>query len=187
MNKKHQALCHLPLIPYRLHLSLFALIVLFFLFPLPQSKTQTSIRYLIKEKVIHKTYSKYPKILVFIADKNNKGKGKLISLDTQNGLIDGEFKAISGVGGKEGQSSLGPIPSVVRVSLNHYKVNTKPLYLSLKGIEGNFYKINPHLVKVDGNTRGDFGIRLMQINLICQAFFRQLSCRQKSGQRQLFV
>jgi hypothetical protein len=23
---------------------------------------------------------------------------------------------------------------------------------------GNFYKINPHLVKVNGNTRGDFGI-----------------------------
>ncbi|WP_227873599.1 hypothetical protein [Aphanothece sacrum] len=96
--------------------------------------------------------------MVFIADKNNKGKGKLISLDTKNGLIDAEFKAVSGVGGNEGQSSAGPIPSVVRVDLKHYSVNTKPLYLSIKGIEGNFYKINPHLVKVDGNTRGDFGI-----------------------------
>jgi hypothetical protein len=31
----------------------------------------------------------------------------------------------------------------------------------IKGVEGNFYKINPHEVKTDkGGVRGDFGIHL---------------------------
>lgn len=158
MNKKPYRLNLLTFNPYRLHLSLLAVIVLFFLLPFPPAKTQPSIRYLTKEKAIYKTYSKYPKVLIFVADLNNRGKGKLLSLDTKTAQIDGEFKAVSGVGGIESQSGRGPIPSVNRVNLSHYSVNVKPLYLSLKGIEGNFYKINPHLVKVNGNTRGDFGV-----------------------------
>jgi hypothetical protein len=148
----------LRFLPYRLHLSLLSVIVLFFLLPFPQASTQPSIRYLTKERAIYKAYSAYPKVLVFIADLNFLGKGKLLSLDTKTARIDGEFKAISGIGGIESQSGRGPIPSVNRVNLRHSSVNVKPLYLSLKGIEGNFYKINPHLVNVDGKTRGDFGI-----------------------------
>ncbi len=37
-------------------------------------------------------------------------------------------------------------------------VDSDPLILSNPGIAGKFYKINPHLVKVKGTTRGDFGI-----------------------------
>jgi hypothetical protein len=64
---------------------------LFFLLPFPQAKTEPSIRYLTKERAIYKPYSKYPKVLVFIADLNFLGKGKLLSLDTKTARIDGEF------------------------------------------------------------------------------------------------
>nr|MDJ0601794.1 hypothetical protein [Crocosphaera sp.] len=48
--------------------------------------------------------------------------------------------------------------SMVRVNTTRYMVDVRPLTLSNPGIEGKFYKINPHLVDVGGVTRGDFGI-----------------------------
>ncbi len=103
-------------------------------------------------------YTKHPKILVFIADKNNQGKGKLIAVSTKEGIIDGVGNAVSGVGGREDKPMRGPIPSMVRVNTTRYMVDVRPLTLSNRGIEGKFYKINPHLVSVGGGTRGDFGI-----------------------------
>ena len=55
----------------------------------------------------------------------------------------------------------GVIPPEYRVpSLKNWQVLTKPIYLpKVKGVEGNFYKINPHNVVTDkGGQRGDFGI-----------------------------
>jgi hypothetical protein len=52
----------------------------------------------------------------------------------------------------------GPIPSQKKVETTRYMVDSDPLILSNPGIAGKFYKINPHLVKVKGTTRGDFGI-----------------------------
>ena len=43
-----------------------------------------------------------------------------------------------------------------------WEVETKPIPMpSVKGVEGNFYKINPHAITTDkGGVRGDFGIHL---------------------------
>lgn len=55
----------------------------------------------------------------------------------------------------------GLIPPEYRVpGLKSWKVHTKPINLSHKeGIQGNFYKIDPHQITTDkGGVRSDFGI-----------------------------
>lgn len=57
----------------------------------------------------------------------------------------------------------GMLPPDYRVpGLNRYLVETKPKDLRhIKGVESNFYKINPHRVVTDGGkVRSDFGIHL---------------------------
>ncbi len=140
---------------------LVAAIAYLFLFPSSllvaiSSKPETRVKTIVKETKVN--YSKYPKILVFIADKSNRGRGKLIAVNTKKGKIDGAWKALSGVGGKENQRMVGPIPSQPSVSVTRYMVNVQPLTLSNPGIAGKFYKINPHLISINGKTRGDFGI-----------------------------
>lgn len=57
----------------------------------------------------------------------------------------------------------GLIPPQYRCkNLPNYTVMLKPLAMPyIKGVEGNFYKISPHLVNTDkGTLRGDFGIHL---------------------------
>ncbi|EAZ89078.1 hypothetical protein [Crocosphaera chwakensis] len=122
--------------------------------PTPQNRVKTIVR---ETKI---NYTKYPKILVFMGDKNNRGKGKLIAVNAKEGKIDGAWNALSGVGGEENQPMRGPIPSQTRVNVTRYIVivDVRPLTLSNPGIAGKFYKINPHLVSVGGVTRGDFGI-----------------------------
>ena len=140
---------------------LIAAITSLFFFPssllvADSSKPKTTVKTIIRERKI--SYTKYPKILVFVGDKNNKGKGKLIAVNTKESRIDGAFFALSGVGGNENQIMRGPIPSNGAINRIHYWVDTKPLILSNPGIAGNFYKINPHFINVEGVTRGDFGI-----------------------------
>lgn len=118
----------------------------------PDPRVESAFR----EVKVH--YSKYPKILVFIANKDDRGKGKLIAVNTKKGKIDGAYRALSGVGGEENQRMLGPIPSQSKIKQPHYKVDVIPLTLSNPGIAGKFYKINPHMINVRGKTRGDFGI-----------------------------
>lgn len=118
----------------------------------PDPRVETAVR----EATVN--YSKYPKILVFIANKNDRGKGKLIAVNTKKGKIEGAYRATSGVGGEENQSRLGPIPSQRTIRQPHYTVEVIPLTLTNPGISGKFYKINPHMVNVGGTTRGDFGI-----------------------------
>ncbi|MDJ0510043.1 MAG: hypothetical protein QNJ64_12445 [Crocosphaera sp.] len=120
------------------------------------SSSEAMVKTIVREKKI--SYTKYPKILVFVGDKSNRGKGKLIAVNTKEARIDGAFKALSGVGGKENQPMRGPIPSNGRVNIIHYLVDIKPLTLSNPGIAGKFYKIHPHLISVGAQIRGDFGI-----------------------------
>lgn len=57
----------------------------------------------------------------------------------------------------------GMIPPQYRCpKLKHYTVGTNPLPLPhVKGVEGNFYKINPHKIMTDkGGVRSDFGIHI---------------------------
>ncbi|MGB5768951.1 MAG: hypothetical protein WBM32_03640 [Crocosphaera sp.] len=114
------------------------------------------VKTVVKETKIN--YSQYPKILVFIANKNQRGKGILLAVNSKESKIEGIFKALSGVGGREDQPMRGPLPSQKNVQTTRYMVDSDPLILSNPGIAGKFYKINPHLVKVKGTTRGDFGI-----------------------------
>ena len=57
----------------------------------------------------------------------------------------------------------GMIPPQYRVpGLKNYWVETVPFPLHhVKGVEGNFYKINPHEIQTDkGGVRSDFGIHI---------------------------
>lgn len=57
----------------------------------------------------------------------------------------------------------GLIPPEYRVpGLKNWTVETSPIPMpKIKGVEGNFYKINPYEVETDkGGVRGDFGIHL---------------------------
>lgn len=56
----------------------------------------------------------------------------------------------------------GPIPPQYRCKIKNWEVLTNPIPMpNLKGVEGNFYKIDPHTVTTDkGGFRGDFGIHL---------------------------
>ena len=133
-----------------------SLFFLFSLFDTVNSIPDIRVETIVKEVKVE--YSKYPKILVFVADKNHRGKGKLVAVNTKESRIDGAWNAVSGVGGREDQRMRGPIPSQPTVSVIHYTVHTSPLTLPNPGIAGKFYKINPHLITIRGKTRGDFGI-----------------------------
>ena len=57
----------------------------------------------------------------------------------------------------------GYLPPEYRVpGLNNWTVDTRPVDLThVKGVEGNFYRIEPFEVQTDrGTTRSDFGIHL---------------------------
>jgi hypothetical protein len=75
--------------------------------------------------------------------------------------------ATSSVESKQGAEDFhergGLIPPEYRVpGLKNWTVATKPIPMpQTKGVEGNFYKIDPHNVTTDkGGARGDFGIHL---------------------------
>jgi hypothetical protein len=54
----------------------------------------------------------------------------------------------------------GIIPPHYRCGIPCWTVKTAPISMpTIKGVEGNFYKIDPHIVTTDkGAKRGDFGI-----------------------------
>ena len=57
----------------------------------------------------------------------------------------------------------GLIPPQYRCGIPNWTVQTTPIPMpKVKGVEGNFYKIDPHVVKAQpsGTERGDFGIHL---------------------------
>lgn len=89
-------------------------------------------------------------------------EGRLLLLDSYK--IKNTYIATSGSIGNQSPNSTddrgrGPIPPLGAVGIDHYTVTTSPLSMpGIKGVEGNFYKINPHFVQIDGVKRGDFGI-----------------------------
>ena len=109
---------------------------------------------------------KSAKALMFFMDLARKGsliEGRLIAYDNIKCKVDQQYIATSGCQNNQRWDSQddrgrGPIPRNDQVKLDHYTVRTKPIYLPQRGIEGNFYKIDPHLVNIWGKTRGDFGI-----------------------------
>ncbi|MDJ0661568.1 MAG: hypothetical protein QNJ42_19085 [Crocosphaera sp.] len=107
-----------------------------------------------------------PKSLIFFMDLNRQTpliEGRLIAYDNVKCKVDQQYIATSGCQNNQrwdsqDDSGRGPIPRNDQVKIDYYTVNTTPIYLPQRGIEGNFYKIDPHLVNIWGKTRGDFGI-----------------------------
>ena len=91
-------------------------------------------------------------------------EGRLLLLDSESTSIANTYIATSGLPNNQQFDCLsgpgkGPIPANNVIGVDCYKVFTTPIYMpSVKGVEGNFYKINPHMVTVNNVQRGDFGI-----------------------------
>lgn len=88
--------------------------------------------------------------------------GRLVLLD--DGKYVDTFLATSGLPEMQGKNDqdnagLGPIPSCLELGGKSYTMETTPINMAgVKGVEGLFYKINPHTVSIWGSKRGDFGI-----------------------------
>lgn len=106
-------------------------------------------------------------LLVFhnhLFDSNSLIEGRLLLIDTDSNKIIDEFRATSGCAGWQEPDEVsargkGPIPKNLDVGIPHYTVDTNPLFMpNVKGVEGNFYKIDPHSITIGGVSRGDFGV-----------------------------
>jgi hypothetical protein len=88
--------------------------------------------------------------------------GRLLILEEDE--ITSTYVATSGQPNHQTISSLsvrgrGGIPPNLDISHKKYTVLTAPIAMpNVPGVSGNFYKINPHTVQINGVTRGDFGI-----------------------------
>lgn len=107
-----------------------------------------------------------PLLLFFnkLDDSSSLLEGRLLLIDSDSSTIKNVYRATSGSANWQEYSELsvvgkGSIPPQTDVDIPHYTVSTKPIPMpNLKGVEGNFYKIDPHLVQINGRQRGDFGI-----------------------------
>jgi hypothetical protein len=90
-------------------------------------------------------------------------EGRLLLLDSAPCIIN-TYIATSGLPDNQRFDCLsspgrGPIPQNSLIGVDCYQVSTTPIHMpSVRGVSGNFYKINPHEVTVSGVERGDFGV-----------------------------
>lgn len=107
------------------------------------------------------------KILLYhqhLMQSANLIEGRLLLLDSEQSAIANTYIATSGLANNQRFDCLsskgkGPIPANNVIGVDCYLVATTPIYMpAVRGVEGNFYKINPHFVTVNGVRRGDFGI-----------------------------
>jgi len=94
-------------------------------------------------------------------------QGRLLLRDTSLDSTKAIWSATSSVAGKQYAESFhergGLIPPAYRLKKGgDWRVSTTPIPMtSTKGVEGNFYKIDPHAVVTDrGGERSDFGVHL---------------------------
>ncbi len=91
-------------------------------------------------------------------------EGRLLLIDKSSDKIIERYRASSGQPNSQTYSHIsakgrGPIPPQYETNIDFYQVLTTPIYMpSIKGVEGNFFKINPHSVQVGSIERGDFGV-----------------------------
>ena len=103
-------------------------------------------------------YKTYPKILVFVYHYRTRGRGKLLAIDTEKSLIEGEWNALTGNGEKVQNLSDEPIPSNKNVDLDYYSVRPHPVRFQSVELEGHFYQISPISLYIGGVKHGDFAI-----------------------------
>ncbi|WP_017314929.1 hypothetical protein [Mastigocladopsis repens] len=83
-------------------------------------------------------------------------EGRLLLLNAQKNCIQNTYIATSGCPGHQSSGCIsargkGPIPPINSMRINHYSVATQPFALpNVRGVEGNFYKILPEYVTVEG-------------------------------------
>jgi len=91
-------------------------------------------------------------------------EGRLLLIDSEQNALANTYIATSGLTNNQrfdclASPRLGPIPQNSLIGIDCYQVSTEPIYMpSVRGVEGNFYKINPHTVTINGVQRGDFGV-----------------------------
>ncbi|MCV3213029.1 hypothetical protein OGM63_05720 [Plectonema radiosum NIES-515] len=91
-------------------------------------------------------------------------EGRLLLIDCETRTIKNTYIATSGLPGNQSydclaQRGTGPIPPISLTGLDSYTVTTAPLDMpNVRGVEGDFYKIDPHEVTINGAERGDFGV-----------------------------
>lgn len=99
-----------------------------------------------------------------LLDSSELLEGRLLLIDKESDTIKNIYRATSGCASWQEPEEVasrgkGSIPPQNQVGISHYTVVTSPIFMpKVKGVEGNFYKINPHEVIINGTTRGDFGI-----------------------------
>src|SRR5690348_865432 len=96
---------------------------------------------------------------------NGLDQGRLCLRHLEKGTLQ-VWVATTSTAGKQFAESFhetgGVIPPEYRCGIPCWQVNSVPIPMpETKGVEGNFYKIDPHEVTTDkGGIRGDFGIHL---------------------------
>jgi hypothetical protein len=105
-------------------------------------------------------------LLIFhnhLHDTHKLIEGRLVLIDSDSSKVINTYIATSGLPGYQNadetnQIARGSIPETIRIGQSYW-VDTSPLPMpNVKGVEGDFYQINPPTVIVDGVKRGDFGI-----------------------------
>jgi hypothetical protein len=90
-------------------------------------------------------------------------EGRLLLLDSEPSIVN-TYIATSGLPNNQRFDCLsspgkGAIPQNSLIGVDSYQVSTTPIYMpGVRGVEGNFYKINPHEITINGVQRGDFGV-----------------------------
>lgn len=106
-------------------------------------------------------------LLLFHFDTNLSSsliEGRLLLINKDTDEIIEVYRAASGCPNNQAYTHIkakgrGPIPPQNECGIKNYQVMTTAIYMpSIKGVEGNFYKINPYSVQVNGVERGDFGV-----------------------------
>ena len=103
-------------------------------------------------------YKTYPKILVFIYHYHNRGRGKLLAIDTEKSLIEGEWNALAGNGEETTELNSKAIPPNKNVDLDYYSVRPQAVRFQSVEIDGDFYQISPISLYLGAVKYGDFAI-----------------------------
>jgi hypothetical protein len=130
-------------------------------------------------------------------------EGRLLLIDCETRTIKNTYIATSGLPGYQRSDCLsergtGPIPPISLTGLDSYSVATVPLDMpNVRGVEGAFYKIDPHEVTISNVQRGDFGIHrdanvpgssgciVLRTQLGWQAFQKDMQSLAGSGVRKI--
>lgn len=139
----------------------------------------------------------------YLSRRSSLIEGRLLLIDGETSTIKNTYIATSGLPNNQGYDCLalrgrGPIPPNNLIGVDSYSVATSALDMpNVRGVEGEFYKIDPHEVTVNQKERGDFGIHrdanvpgssgciVLRTELGWQAFQKDMKSLFNSGVKQV--